>query len=267
MKPMLLPIVAVSACWLVPASAQEASYSRGEIDAMADKELAAAMLPADIASQIVAHRSSFTVSQNEPPSWIDFHAPERSSAQGYCGRMRYRVTLTRLPFAREDLIAGRVRATATPPSVIEDVRLGEGCEEINAIYPHFNPPIAPGLHLPLLVWLGDLKQYAANTPGMDFPVECIDRLADTPSADPQFCARSPRELIAQLPVERLYVVDPRPSERLRNLRAATGALRTSDYAWRYVMAPMVGPPIALVVDRDQADNMRLTVERFVPAPF
>lgn len=201
---------------------------------MSTAQLAARLLPAELARSVVGHKADPPITADGPPTAITFVGKPRPSLDGFCERRSYHVPVS----------AGSAMVQGT------DLRLGACPDAPDAEFAHVNPQATIAESKGALRWLFNARTAARGTEALPFEVAC------TAEASPDLCAGNARAALADLPVENAFIVDGRfhcqPGE--------------SEFAIR--QSPAVASPVWRVrLVRADKQPPRLQLTWTVPPPF
>lgn len=153
--------------------------SGGRWKTMTTQQLAAKLLPPELAAQVVSHEASEPPAPEGAPRSVTFHAKPGASANGVCARKSYYVS---------------VYARAIVPIEIDDVRLGPCPMPADAPFAHVQAPTTVAQAGAALRWLDQARRS---------PLEAD--LSCKSEGRPEAC-RDAGAVLTKLPVENASVV-------------------------------------------------------------
>ena len=218
------------------AGPQQAPLSAQALQTMPAQQVAARLLPTELAAGVVAHR--VRSGSGGALDTVELLRPPERVGRGVCRRYGYYLS-------GSDLIAGR--ATGTPTRFTE-VALAPACPSTaEASYARVQPAaVEPGAIAALEI-LADLRARARRTKKVPVKVDCRSELPTNP------CKVKDAALLRVLPLERAFLIEP----------------LAPDPGWRIALMPSgPGQPFfdtSLV--QAPGKRMRLMVTWKAPAPF
>ena len=150
-------------------------------------ELAAELLPPDMAKDAISHAFSWPTFQNGVPSSVRFEGKPRKTGDGFCERKTYYVSIY--------AFGGGAEGDPQQAVMGDKVRLG-GCE---GIFAHLNPGTSLESGKKALLWLQWARDIARSEAPLPFGLNCRDEVRNDK------CANA-RQALANLPVEKTFIV-------------------------------------------------------------
>jgi hypothetical protein len=158
--------------------------SDGRWKTMTTRQLAAKLLPRQLARSVVAHEASRPITEDAPPTQVVFYSRPYATPDGFCERRRYHVSI----------------ASDSPMVHGTDVRLGSCPTSPRAEFAHLQPQTNVAEAKAALRWLSQASAAARAPRPLDFDLDCV---AET---EPNLCADGARAALARLPVENTFIV-------------------------------------------------------------
>lgn len=231
----------LSALALLPAVAQqgpEQELANGRWKTMSTAQLAAKLLPPELAKTATAHKASPPITMDGPPTQVVFYSRAYETPDGFCERKRYHVSVGGgSPIAQ----GTNIRFGACPPSPRTELA-------------NINPPTNVAEAKAALRWLLEAVASARGSQPLSFDVNCVAEV------EPDLCAEGGRAALAKLPVGNTFIIggwfNCQPSAMhfsIRQEELPPGAI--SGLVWT----------IALV--QENGARPRLDMRWIVPPPF
>ena len=152
-------------------------------------QLAAELLPPEMARDVVAHRVTKIVMLPSEPVSVSFDGRGRSTGDGFCVRKAYHVMIG-------------ASGKPEPVQVFDQIRMG-GCE---GEFAHTNRTASVDQAKQTLRWMAWARDQAAGVAPLPFAVDCKD---ETLAKDR--CTSGARHVLMMLPIEKTFIMEKDPA--------------------------------------------------------
>lgn len=152
------------------------------------KELAAYLLPPEMAADVVSHTVDHPIFEGGLPYLVRFAGRSRPSGRGLCERYGYNVFI-----GGED----KGHADRRPPMRSTKIRLGDCPIATDAIFADINPDDGAGARL-AFGWIDWARREASSSRPLPFKIACRSE------TDEDRCADGGRKALAELPIDKTY---------------------------------------------------------------
>lgn len=157
-------------------------------------KLASELLPAEMAKDAVSHVVSRGIFEGAPPSSVRFEGRASPTSDGFCSRKAYYVSISYKPET----------GVGEPQTVVtgSKLRLGDCPKDNEAIFASLNSSPLAGAKM-ALSWIAWAQRVARNKAPLPFRITCQTETG------PDRCADGGREALANLPLEKTYIIEQR----------------------------------------------------------
>ena len=162
-----------------------ATLAQGRWKAMNTPELAAMLLPPNLAARMVTHRVIAPVTADGPPIAVVFYRRPNQAPDGFCDRKLYYAPVSESDRTVRETSETRFGACPTSPG-------GE--------FAHLQPDTRGAEAKGALRWLAEASVAARGGEPLAFDVDCVAR------ARPNLCKRGARAALAALPAENTFII-------------------------------------------------------------
>ena len=197
-------------------------------------QLAAKLLPPEVAREAVSHRVAPPIFAGQPPFSVVFYTAAKPLSDGFCQRRTYYVA-----------------SPAETPNVLrgDQIRIG-GCPAgPDPLLASVQPGTSTEKAKQSLTWLQWAQGVARGRRPLPFELECTSPLKPDP------CAEGARATLARLPLQGTFIVGKMPVYQ--------------GGAWQFAITPTRPPStywdVQVKTDASQKTHVRMTWD--VPPPF
>ena len=193
-------------------------------------KLAADLLPADMARDVVAHRIARGITSGGDPLAITFEGRGRPTSDGFC--------------VRRDVYVGLLGGKPNPPTAFEKIRMGDCVGQ----FAGFNGTASLDQAKQTLRWMAWARDQAAGAAPLPFAVDCRDETIDADR-----CTLGARHALMMLPLEKTFIME-KDRDRPHVWRVAVAERGPGQLFWNVTVDGTPG-------------KARIALAWKVPAPF
>lgn len=180
---MMLVLSALGLVQAEAAAPHAEALANGRWKTMSTNQLAAKLLPPELARTVVAHKAEPLLGEGSPLFSVTFYGKPRPTLDGFCERPLYKV------YANPESQGGQG----------SQVRLG-GCPQTRDAEFAGLDPARPAEMKAALRWLANASRLARGSQPLPFEIECVAEV------EPERCAKGGRAALAELPAENTFIV-------------------------------------------------------------